>query len=78
MGETMSMSSRCRGQFSQMGSQRLLLLFKNDAHSRIITRPAYTRASTSRLSLLVGMFRVSGALHDKRVLWHVSTTRCPS
>ena len=38
------MSSRCRGQFSQMGSQRLLLLFRKDAHSRIITRPACTHA----------------------------------
>ena len=44
MGETMSMSSRCRGQFSQMGSQRLLLLFRKDAHSRIITRPACAHA----------------------------------
>ena len=40
MGDTMSMSSICRGQFSQMGSQRLLLLFRKDAHSRIATLPA--------------------------------------
>ena len=40
MGDTMSMSSMCRGQFSQMGSQRLLLLFRKDAHSRIATLPA--------------------------------------
>ena len=39
MGETLSTRSICRGQFSQMGSQRLLLLFRKDAHKRIITRP---------------------------------------
>jgi hypothetical protein len=36
------MSSKCSGQFSQMGSQRLLLLFRKDAHIRITTRPACT------------------------------------
>ena len=41
------MSSRCRGQFSQMGSQRLLLLFRKEAHSRIITRPAYKHTRSS-------------------------------
>lgn len=39
MGETLSTRSICRGQFSQMGSQRLLLLFRKDANKRIITRP---------------------------------------
>ena len=39
MGETLSTMSIWSGQFSQMGSHRLLLLFRKDAHSRIITRP---------------------------------------
>lgn len=39
MGETLSIMSMLSGQFSQMGSQRLLLLFRKDAHSRIVTRP---------------------------------------
>lgn len=45
MGETLSTRSIWRGQFSHMGSQRLLLLFRKDAHNFMVTRPTCTTAA---------------------------------
>ena len=67
MGDTMSMSSKCSGQFSQMGSQRLLLLFRKDAHIRITTRPACAscRLPVSKPSNLYCTFLLTPCLSRK-------------